>query len=67
MDESEITNQKFCKDIIISITGNFDEAGETSSLTSEGEDAFSENIRCKGEDGSKVSIKEIVSGEGGAE
>lgn len=34
MEESEVTNQKFCKDIIISITGNFDGVeGGTSSLT----------------------------------
>lgn len=67
MEESEITNTKFCKDIIISITGNFDGAGgETSNLTESGKDAFSENIRCKSED-SKVSIKEIISGEGNGE
>ncbi len=68
MEESEVTNQKFCKDIIISITGNFDGVeGGTSSLT-EWEDALQENIRCKGEgDSGKVSIKDIISGEGGGE
>lgn len=66
MEESEITNQKFCKDIIISFSGDFGGQATTDLTDNDGE-GFPENIKCKDEEGSKVSIKEIISGEGGGE
>ncbi|NDK09515.1 hypothetical protein GW846_01935 [Candidatus Gracilibacteria bacterium] len=68
LDNSEIADQKFCKDIIISFSQDF--GGQATTNLVEGQETqFDENIRCKGEEGGEgmVSIKDIISGEGNAE
>lgn len=60
--DDAIVNQRFCKSIIISLTGSFPEGA--TSVTEDDGGTFPEQIKCKSED-DKVSIKEIISGEGG--
>jgi len=68
LDNSEIADQKFCKDIIISFSQDFGWQA-TTNLVEWQETQFDENIRCKWEEGweGMVSIKDIISGEWNAE
>lgn len=60
LDDPLFSEQKICKDIVISFDGEFD--GEATELNSWGSDSqLNENVKCKSDD-SKVTVREILTG-----